>query len=52
MHLEHMVVIALATLFKQEVAAILRYSFWFSALFGDLREQDPVTKNARLCVNI
>ena len=52
MHLQHMVIIALAALLKQEIAAVLRHRFRLPALLSYLMEEYPVTENASLCVDI
>ena len=52
MHLQHMVIIALAALLKQEIAAILRHCLWLSALLSYLMEEYSVAENASLCVDI
>jgi hypothetical protein len=52
MHLQHMVIITLAALLKQEIAAVLRHCLRFPTLLCYLMEEYPVTENACLCVDI
>ena len=52
MHLEHMELIALATFFEQEVAAILGDCFRLSALLSNLIVEYPVAENSCFGVDV
>ena len=45
-------IIALAALLEEEVAAILRDCLWLAALLSYLSKEDPITQNSCLRINI